>query len=268
MTPTTPPPHHATEETEVLYGGNTSGPVVRVGDTVRKQWHRAAPSVTHLLRHLNRHGYEAAPRSHGRSLTGDQLLEYVPGTLADRDAPLDTAELRRLGRLIRDLHDLTTAYRPRHPQQAVWDVALPDTRAEVLCHNDLAPWNLVRDGDRWVFIDWDGAGPGSRMGDLGYAAHGFVPLHPDGDPHADAVRLRALADGYGCDRAQRDELPDAIHHRVRGMYDLLVEGGRTGRAPWADLYARGHADHWGPAAEYVARHRDLWLTALLDEPVV
>jgi thiamine kinase-like enzyme len=38
-------------------------------------------------------------------------------------------------------------------------------------------WNLVRDGERSVFIDWDGAGPGSRLWDLGYAAHGFVPLH-------------------------------------------------------------------------------------------
>ncbi|CAL9359711.1 hypothetical protein SUDANB121_00650 [Nocardiopsis dassonvillei] len=263
MAPTTPPPHHD-PGTEVLHGGNTSGPVLRVGGTVRKQWHRAAPSVVHLLRHLERHGYEAAPRSYGRSLTGDQLLEYVPGTPAEQGPPLTAAELHRLGGLIRRLHDLTASHRPRHPQQAVWDVAVPDPRQEVLCHYDLAPWNLVRDGDRWVFIDWDGAGPGTRMGDLGYAAHGFVPLHAGGDPRADAARLRALADGYGCDRAQREELPDAVHHRVRGMYDLLVEGGRTGRAPWADLYAQGHADHWGPAADYVAGHRALWLDALLS----
>jgi hypothetical protein len=40
--------------------------------------------------------------------------------------------------------------------------------------------------DRWVFIDWDGAGPGSRLWDLAYAAHGFVPLAAGGDPAADA----------------------------------------------------------------------------------
>ncbi len=98
MTPTSPPPRRDADA-EVLHGGNTSGPVLRVGGTVRKQWHRAAPSVVHLLRHLEKHGYEAAPRSYGRSLTGDQLLEYVPGTLADQGPPLTAAELRRLGGL-------------------------------------------------------------------------------------------------------------------------------------------------------------------------
>lgn len=55
--------------------------------------------------------------------------------------------------------------------------------------------------------DWDGAGPGSRLWDLGYAAHGFVPLHPGGDPARDAPRLRAHADGYGLDADQRADRP-------------------------------------------------------------
>jgi hypothetical protein len=46
------------------------------------------------------------------------------------------------------------------------------------------------------------------------------------------------------------------------MYDLLREGGRTGRQPWARLYAQGHADHWGPAADHVERHLDVWRAVL------
>ncbi len=118
----------------------------------------------------------------------------------------------------------------------------------------------------WTFIDWDNAGPGTRLGDLGYAAHGFVPLYPDGSPARDAARLRALADGYGCDGAQRRELPDATLHEVRGMHDLLVAGARTGRRPWARPHAEGRADHWGPAADYAERHRGVWLAALTAPP--
>lgn len=88
---------------------------------------------------------------------------------------------------------------------------------------------LVRDGDRWVLIDWDGAGPGSRLWDLAYAAHGFVGMHHGGNPAVDAPRLRSLIDGYALDPDQRRQLPSLITAHVRGMYNLLLDGHNTGR---------------------------------------
>jgi Ser/Thr protein kinase RdoA (MazF antagonist) len=224
-----------------------SGDVVRVGGTVRKPVTPATPAVEAVLAHLD--GFPGAPRHFGRDDQGRQVIEYVPGTLDD--IPADERELRRAGRLIRDLHDALADFRP--PPDARWDVVIPPDREDQVCHHDLAPWNLVRAEDRWVFIDWDGAGPGSHLWDLGYAAHGFVPLHPGGDPAVDGPRLRALADGYGLDADQRAELPALIAAHTRGMYDLL----RTATAePWTRLYAEGHGDHWGPAADYIERHLD------------
>lgn len=185
------------------------------------------------------------------------MLEYVPGTLDD--LPATPAELHRVGRLIRDLHDAIAEFRP--PADAQWEVVIPPDRVDLVCHHDLAPWNLVRgDGDRWLFIDWDGAGPGSRLWDLGYAAQGFVPLRAGGGPDVDGPRLRALADGYGLDEEQRAELPRLTAAHTRAMYDLL----RTStREPWTRLYREGHGD-WGPAADYVERHLDVWRAALGD----
>ncbi len=48
------------------------------------------------------------------------------------------------------------------------------------------------------------------------------------------------------------------------MYDLLRDGHRTGTQPWARLWAEGHGDHWGPAADYIQHNIHRWTTALLD----
>jgi len=217
-------------------------------------------------------GFTGAPRILGRDEKQRLILEYVPGTMADALPAMTQSELRRVGGLIRALHDAVATFRP--PPDASWHVLLPapdapdiipadPARADLICHHDVAPWNLVRDGDRWVFIDWDGAGPSTRLWDLAYAAHGFVPLSPGGDPTVDAPRLRALVDGYGLDDQQRRELPPLIAAHTRAMYDLLHASSLTGAQPWARLYAEGHGDHWGPAAAYIARHIDVWTTALL-----
>jgi Ser/Thr protein kinase RdoA (MazF antagonist) len=249
---------------EPLTGGNVADAVVRVGDTVRKPVTTSTPAVEALLEHLASVGFAGAPRTLGRDEAGRHVLEYVPGVMADTRPPLTAAELGRLGRLIRDLHDALASFRP--PPGARWTVVIPPDREDLICHHDLAPWNLVRDGDRWVFIDWDGAGPGSRMWDLGYAAHGFVPLAAGGDPAVDGPRLRTLADGYGLDEAQRHAFPALIGAHTRGMYDLLRTSARSGRQPWARLYEEGHGDHWGPAADYIDAHTDAWTAALLDSP--
>jgi len=245
-----------------LTGGNVADVVVRVGSTVRKPVVAATPAVEALLDHLAAVGFPGAPRSLGRDDAGRHVLEYVPGSMADTLAPMSAGELRRLGQLIRSFHDAVEGFQP--PPYAQWNVVIPPDRDELICHNDLAPWNLVRDGDRWVFIDWDGAGPGSRLWDLAYAAHGFVPMASGGDPSVDGLRLRALADGYGLDQQQRLALPGLIGEHTRGMFDLLATSSLTGRQPWARLYAEGHGDHWGPAADYIEEHVDIWTTTLLS----
>lgn len=246
---------------EVLAGGNVAGVVVRVGDTVRKPATAATPAVFALLGHLNAVGYGGAPRVLGLDDGGRQVLEFVPGRLAHSLPLLDDVGLRRVGRLVREFHDAVADFRP--PVDACWDVVIPPDRVELVCHHDLAPWNLVIDGDRWVFIDWDGAGPGSRLWDLAYAAHGFVGMRDGGDPDVDGARLRAIADGYDLDGQQRAELPELIWAHIRGMFELLRSGARTGTQPWARLYAAGHADHWGPAADYAERHAPVFRAALL-----
>ena len=91
----------------------------------------------------------------------------------------------------------------------------------IIAHQDLAPWNLVI-GDRWAFIDWDTAAPGTRLWDLAHAVHGFVPLSADPRwrrPDA-ARRMRVILDAYGLDQTQRHRLLALLAPRTQSMVDL------------------------------------------------
>ncbi|WP_433717226.1 phosphotransferase enzyme family protein [Actinoplanes sp. CA-051413] len=251
---------HAPDREEPLAGGNVAESVVRSGSTVRKPWTPATPFVHAFLRHLHAKGVAGVSAVLGRDEQGRQVLEFVPGQQGESAPPMTLAELRRLGAMVRAIHDASADFVP--PPGARWDVAIPPDGADLVCHQDLAPWNLIRDGDTWTFIDWDASAPGTRLWDLAYLAQTFAPLVAGGDPEADAPRLRAVVDGYDLDAAGRAALPDKLVVRTRAMYDLLADGFRTGAKPWARLWAEGHGVHWGGAADYLAAHLPVWRSAL------
>jgi len=241
-----------------LEGGNATAGVVRVGDTVRKPWTSTAGHVSDFVDMLADAGVDV-PRMLGRDDVGRQILEFVPGRLAEELLPLSVADLGRVGRLIRAIHD---AAAPGGIPEGPWDPLIPTPDADLICHNDLAPWNLIV-GERWVFIDWDGAGPSTRLWDLAYAAGAFTLNDVDESPTAAADRLAALVDGYGADQALREALPEAMASRTAAMHDLLRIAHLTGREPWGTMYIQGHGEHWRAAAEYVTQHEDIWKAALL-----
>lgn len=238
---------------EHLAGGNVGTVVVRVGDTVRRPSGPWSRSVEALLSHLNAVGYDGAPRTLGFDELGRHVLEYIEGNVLMPFEPGDhLAAARRVGALIRDFHDASAEFTP--PAEARWNVVITPDAEDLVIHHDLAPWNLVLGGGRWVFIDWDNAGPGSRLWDLAYAAHGFIPLSPDTDATSGIQRLAALADGYRLDQSGRSNLAAMLVPRIRSMYDLLRKGHDSGTQPWARLWAEGHGRVWLDNAEYAERH--------------
>lgn len=243
--------------------GNVTAGVVRVGDTVRRPVGPWTDAVDALLLHLHRVGFDGAPRPLGRDAQGRQVLEYVPGDVGDPAGTYPTENLPAIGALLRDYHAAVVDFSP--PEPAVWNrVILPDTE-EIVCHHDVAPWNLVRSTRGWVLIDWDSAAPGSRLWDVAYAAQSMAGLNATRTPQVAARRLAAFVDGYGLDEADRPALAAMLGRRARAMYDLLRTGAERGTQPWARIFTED-GPYWRETADYLDAHVDLWTASLADRP--
>lgn len=240
-----------------LTGGNATTGVVRVGDTVRKPWIPSSAGVLAYMAHLRAQGVDL-PEPRGRDAQGRMVTEYVPGTLAMVGPPLTHGELARVGAMIREIHEASASFRPAAPLP---EGILPVDGADLVCHNDLTPWNLVI-GERWVFIDGDGAGPSTALWDLAYSAQAFALNDAGADPRTTAADLAALVDGYDADAAMREALPAAMARRTRAMLEMLESAHRAGREPWGTMFVTGHGEHWRRATAFVARHQQIWAEAL------
>lgn len=248
-------------EERVLSGGNASGEVVIAGGTVRKPWTIATAHVHEFMAAVRAAGVDV-PGTLGRDDRGRQILEYVPGRLAIDAGPLTRAELRRVGAMVRAIHDASEAFVAK--PDASWQTAIAAPGAELICHNDLAPWNLII-GERWVFIDWDAAAPSTRLWDLAYAAQAFALNAVERSPEVAALELAAFVGGYGAESALRAALPEAMEHRTAAMLELLRVGHERGDEPWASMFAQGHGAHWARVTRYVADHRAVWARALASD---
>jgi Ser/Thr protein kinase RdoA (MazF antagonist) len=144
---------------------------------------------------------------------------------------------------------------------AIWNRAIPPDREELVCHNDVAPWNLVRSARGWVLIDWDATAPGSRLWDVAYAAQSMAGLRADRPVAESAARLRAFADGYGLHSGDGPALAGLPGRRAEAMYDLLRDGARRRRQPWARIWTED-GPYWRATATYLETHRDAWTGAL------
>lgn len=242
-----------------LEGGNVTPGVVRVGDTVRRPIRPFTSAVHALLRHLELVGFEGAPRVLGIDEQGREVLSFIPGKPGwpiDDLSPLRSDEgLLRAAGLIADYHVAVASFVP--PHDAEWSGFGRREHEEIICHNDLAPWNLVLEpAGKWVFVDWDCAAPGSRLSDLAYAARQFVPLHP-GQQDVDIVRrLKLLCDAW---RLEPDTLMEAVLRRAVNDVDEFRKRAAQGRQPWQRLWAEGH----GSEPEFfTVRHAIRWLRKL------
>jgi hypothetical protein len=240
-----------------------TGDAERVGETVRRPAQPWSASVQAVLLHLQRAGVSGIPRPLGFDEFGRETLGYVAGDVWSDPMPQlvwRESTLVAAARLLRRLHDATADFEP--PVDARWMLAMPgDLPAEVICHNDFAPYNVVfGPGGPIGAVDWETAAPGARVWDVAYAAYRFVPLSCAAPEElaarsVQARRLAAFCDAYGLGGADREILLATVIRRVAALRDLIVSEAARGNAVFAAHLADGHVDEYDADLAYLHASR-------------
>ena len=204
-----------------------SSRVLRVGQTVRRLVHKNTAVVHALLEHLERTGFEGAPRALGIDQQGRDVVSYIcgtPGHYPLKPYVLWESTLQRIGRLLRRFHDATISF--SLPKHLVWQTPLSGT-SEVICHGDAGPYNIIfRNSAPVGLIDFERATPGPRVWDIAFVVYRFAPLCDLREQTLTppilrqiARRIRILLDAYGFSR--KDDLLEWIQLRLKAEIGLF-----------------------------------------------
>ncbi len=241
------------EEAILLSGGNITQ-VVRIGQTVRRTTAPWSATVHHLLRHLEAQDFTGAPRFLGIDEEGREILSFLPGTVGHY--PLPTAlwsddTLIATAQFLRRYHDTTASF--VSPTDAIWQFVYPDVQQhEVICHNDVAPYNIVYQNNLpSALIDFDTAGPGPRLWDIAYALYRFVPLSYAQDMQEQNLtdlrwqvhRLHLFCTAYG-QLSPIDTILATVGERLQAMCDTISNGAAAHNLAYQRLLSEGHLDFY------------------------
>jgi hypothetical protein len=223
------------------FGDGNMSAAMRVGDAVQREAGPWTPTIHRLLCHLRDQGIPWVPRPLGTISAPHaiEVLSLLPGSVPRYPMPpwvwsdavlVDAAEhLAAVHRATRDFDTADSCWRlPAHAP------------AEVICHNDFAPYNLVFDARHAIVgvIDWDTAAPGPRIWDLAYLAYRLVPLTAPGNPDTPASidadekrrRLELLCRSYGDGDIDPAALAATAVQRLQELADFTADRARS-RAP-------------------------------------
>jgi hypothetical protein len=260
-----------------LHGGFLNTSVVRFSDSVRRAAGYWSPAVHAWLDHLHKLGLTVASVPlRLDSSRNEEWLTHIDGLVASGgfSEPWLWADnvLVTIATLIRRFHDATAGF--SLPSGVGWNLdAGFGEGGDVICHNDLAPWNTVyADHQPIAFIDWDLAAPGPRWWDVAYAMWHFIPLYgtPDSDDPFDlsqlgprARRARLFCDAYGL--LERAELVDQIIERQQAVHALFERKAAQGDPSYQRLWNAGAGDGILRQVKFVRSHASELLNAVTAE---
>jgi Phosphotransferase enzyme family len=217
------------EEQQLIGGVANAGRVVRVGDHVLRPSNPHSRAIHRFLRALRDTGFDGASSPVGIDDDGRERLAFIEGDVAVPPFPDWVQSNNILASTVTMMARFHEASRAFDPTGLAWSTEMADPAGgTIVCHNDVCFENVVfRDGVAVGLLDFDFAAPGRPVYDVAQFARMCVPIddeinaarqgwHPADRP----ARLRLVAEVYGLDRPDREQLLAALSETIEagGMF--------------------------------------------------
>jgi hypothetical protein len=254
----------AAVEVPLLGGTANRGQVFRRGGTVRRPSPTNGAAIHALLGHLEKAGFDGAPRFLGRDDHGRDVLTYIPGEAVTAPYPawsLTDAALCSVAQLLRRYHEAVADF---DAAPYSWTKLPPTAYAgTVVCHNDPNLDNIIfREGRAVAMIDFDLASPGSPIWDVAAAVRLWSPLRgdeyiTDARRGSSVARMRTFVRAYGATDVDPQRLISAVIENHDWLYGVVEEGAANGNAGFSDYWRDAHVRVAQTRRWYGAQKHDL-----------
>jgi Ser/Thr protein kinase RdoA (MazF antagonist) len=248
---------------EHLSGGRNNQ-ITRIENSVHRPSGFWSPSVHALLQHVRCQGFLGAPLPLGFDQNGDEIVTFISGHVSNyplSEAAASIQALTSAAKLLRAYHDATVSFLDNNLTSFSW-LLPPRSPAEVICHGDYAPYNVVLNGNEAVaIIDFDTAHPAPRVWDIAYALYRWAPFtnpaNSDGfgTISEQTQRARLFCEAYGLTTAQRRQLPDLAVQRLEALVNFMGSESRSGNEAFQANIKDGHHLTYLADIAYLRQHQ-------------
>jgi thiamine kinase-like enzyme len=256
---------------EYLHGGRENQ-IARSGKLLYRPAGFWSKSVHLLLHHVRNNGFDAAPEPVGFDDNGREILTFIAGEVSNyplSEAAASQEALQTAAKLLRSYHDASASFLNCATGSLQWMLP-PQEPAEVICHGDFAPYNVVLDGCTAVaIIDFDTAHPGPRIWDVAYGLYRWVPLKDPHDPaslgdlNIQIQRAKLFCDAYGLPSHDRLAIIDVAISRLQALIAFMLEEAAKGNETFQTHLAEGHHFIYRDDMDYLRQNQEQIIQGLL-----
>jgi len=250
---------------EYLDGGREES-IKRTGKKVHRPAQKWTPTVHKFLKSLRENGFYSAPIPFEINTSNEEVVSYIEGDVYNEELPasLQTDKtLLSIAKMMKSFHTSSIPFLDKIDGTEPW-MLTPRTPVEVMCHGDIAPYNVVMKGKSASgIIDFDTIHPGPRIWDIAYTVYRWVPLMAPENPESygnkdeQLKRLSLFLVEYGELTDDEKTVLEVVIERLKYNVQFMEDQANAGDLNFQQNLEDGHHLGYLRDIEYVQELIDL-----------